>query len=212
VFEPEATREPDWLVWGRALEAIAQSGLAYDPHPFERDRYEQVAAIAAELLASRAGPAAPQPLDGLDAAGHATPKVDVRGAVVREGAILLVRERADGRWALPGGWADIGETPRQAVEREVREETGYVVLARRLAAVHDRRLHGHVPPHRWHTYKLFFECEIVGGAPAASFETSEVRFFAPGALPELASGKTTPDQIALCFAHAADAALPTEFD
>src|SRR5207247_6776471 len=120
---------------------------------------------AAQIAASQTGEEA-EPLAALFAAesGHATPKVDVRGVVFREGRVLLVRGRDDGLWTLPGGWAEIGETPRQAVEKEVREESGYEVRAVKLIGVHDRDLRDR---QRWptHAYKLFFVCELVPSRP-----------------------------------------------
>ena len=143
--------------------------------------------------------------------GYATPKVDVRGAVFRDGRILLVRE--SGLWTLPGGWADVEDTPAQAVERETREEAGYEVRATRLLMCLDRTRHPHVPPRPWRIYKLFFACELVSEerAPLGS-ETDAAEFFAADALPQLDLGRVTPGQIARLFEHAADPRLPVDFD
>ncbi len=81
----------------------------------------------------------------LVAFGYATPKVDVRGSVFRDDQILLVKERADGLWTLPGGWADVNESPREAVVREIMEESGYHTRANKLLAVWDRAKHQHTP-------------------------------------------------------------------
>ena len=108
--------------------------------------------------------------------GYATPKIEVRGAVLRDDQILLVREREDGGWTLPGGWADVGETPSAMVVREVKEESGYDVMPRKLAALFDRNKHPH-PPIASHAYKLFFLCDLIGGEATPSFETPEVAFF-----------------------------------
>jgi ADP-ribose pyrophosphatase YjhB (NUDIX family) len=143
--------------------------------------------------------------------GYATPKVDVRAAVFRGGEILLVRERSDGRWALPGGWADVGDTPAQCVEREVLEEAGLTVRATHLAAVHDGRRNGH-PPRPFHIYKLVFLCDLVGGVVTTSIETDEVAFFPEDDLPPLSHGRVNEGQIALCFQHMRDPTIPTEFD
>lgn len=145
--------------------------------------------------------------------GYATPKIDVRGAVFREGRLLMVREVADeGRWTLPGGWADVNLTPAENVVREVREESGFRVRPRKLAAVWDRTRQGHVPK-PFSAAKLFFLCEIEGGAAATSAETSEVAFFAEAEIPAfLSHDRILPRQIARMFAHWRDPALPTEFD
>ena len=144
--------------------------------------------------------------------GYPTPKVDVRAAAFRDGRILMVRETSDGRWTLPGGWADVNQSARECVEREVREESGYTVRALKLAGVYDYRRQGHVPSHPYSIYKLFFVCELTGGAAQTSIETSEIGFFALDALPELSRGRANAAQIARMFAHRAEPALPTEFD
>jgi ADP-ribose pyrophosphatase YjhB (NUDIX family) len=143
--------------------------------------------------------------------GYATPKIDVRGAVFRDDAILLVKERSDGCWTLPGGWADVGDSPAEAVVREIAEESGYLTRAVKLLALYDRNKHGH-PPIPDHAYKLFFLCEIIGGAPAESTETNGVGFFAEDELPNLSLTRVTPAQIARLFAHNRNPNLPTDFD
>jgi ADP-ribose pyrophosphatase YjhB (NUDIX family) len=203
---------PQWLRWAQALQAIAQNGLAYSQDVYERERFTAVAGIAAEIFATHTQADA-RVLAGLFAGerGHATPKVDTRAAVFQDGKILLVRERADGLWTLPGGWVDVLESPREAVEREVWEESGYRTRAVKLLAVWDRMRHPH-PPHAFHIYKLIFRCEVVGGAPAESIETDGVGFFSPDELPPLSLGRTLPAQITRLFEHYRDPNLPTDFD
>lgn len=187
----------EWLEWTRRLQAIAQSGLAYAEDPYDMERYEQIRRIAAEIAASRSGTVA----DGIDAlfsegSGYATPKVDIRAVVLdEEGAVLLVREKEDGLWTLPGGWVDVGESPSESVEREVKEESGYEVRAVRLLALWDRDKHPH-PPIAFHVYKVVFQCELLSGDPlVASTETEGVGFFFKDALPELSLDRVTPQQI-----------------
>ncbi len=201
-----------WLAWARKLQALAQSGLAYSENPFDRERYEAVRRIAAEMVAGCTG-TDPGLVDELFAgqAGYATPKVDVRGVVFRDDAILLVKERADGRWSLPGGWADIGESPAEATEREVYEESGYRTRAVKLLAFYDRNGHGHTP-YIFHTYKVFFRCELLGGEPTHSIETAEVGFFREDSLPELSLLRVTPEEIARFFEHLRHPDWPTDFD
>jgi ADP-ribose pyrophosphatase YjhB (NUDIX family) len=143
--------------------------------------------------------------------GYATPKVDVRAAVFGDDRILLVREREDGGWTLPGGWADIGESPAQAATRETREESGYQTRAVKLLAAYDRNLHGH-PPIAFHAYKLFFRCELIGGDAAVSNETSGVSWFAEAELPELSVSRVTAGQIHRFFEHYRNPDWPTDFD
>ena len=204
--------QPKWLDWAQRLQAIAQSGITYSPNQYDLDRYEAVREIAAEMMASgSAGPIAPIRDLFAGQTGYATPKVDMRAAVFREERILLVREREDGNWTLPGGWADIGESPAEAVVREVREETGYETRAVKLLAVFDRNRHGH-PPFPFYTYKVFFRCEVVGGAPAVSYETTGVEWFTEDGLPALSTTRVTEAQIHRFFEHARNPDWPTEFD
>ena len=147
--------------------------------------------------------------------GYATPKVGVRGAVFGEdGRILLVREVADsGRWSLPGGWAEVNQSPSESVVREVLEESGFAVSVRKLAAVYDRSRHPHLPPRPFHIYKLFFVCDVVGGKAQTSSETREVAFFAEDEVPgDLSIGRVLPYQITRMFEHARSSTLPTDFD
>ena len=204
--------DPLWLDWAKRLQALAQTGLTFSHNEFDRERYDAVQRIAAEMLSAGTG----APLEAIEALlggerGYATPKVDVRAAVFRDERILLVRERADGRWTLPGGWADVGDSPGRAAEREVREESGYLVRAVKLAAVFDRNLHGHTPL-PFHLWKLFFLCELTGGEARTSIETDGADFFAGDALPPLSIGRVTPAQIAHMFEHHRDRERPTSFD
>jgi len=204
--------DPRWLEWGRRLAAIAQNGLTYTENPFDRERYEQIRAVAAEMLAAGSDNGLEPILDLLNSeAGYTTPKVDARGAVFKDGKILLVKELSDGGWTLPGGWADVGEPPSLAVEREVFEEAGYQVKAVKLAAVFDRSLHGH-PPHLYSIYKLFFMCELLGGEAATSIETGGAEYFAEDDIPPLSVQRTSMDEIQRMFVHFRVRGKPTEFD
>ena len=193
----------------RRLQAIAQNGLHYAESPFDVERYEEVRAIAAEL-ASLDGEEAGTLLAAFAAeSGHATPKVDIRGAVVRDGRILLVRNLDDGLWSLPGGWAEVGETPRRAVEKEVREESGLEVRAHTLLGIYERdtRSRGRFP---FYGYRLLVFCEDGGGEPRHDgVETDATGFFAPHELPEL-SGRTGPAEIERVFAWLRDRTSPPE--
>ena len=205
--------EPDWLVWARELQAIAQTGLAFTESQYDIDRYRAIERLAAAMMAAGSDlPASRIAELFAGEAGYATPKVDVRGAVIRGDEILLIREASDGRWALPGGWADVNQSPSECVVREIFEESGYEARAVKLAAVWDRRRQGHQPPLPFHIYKLFFLCELVGGTARPSHETTAVAFFRPDALPELSTGRTLARQIHRMFEHRRDPALPTDFD
>ena len=204
--------QPQWLTWAQSLQSIAQAGLTYAQNPFDLERYAALRDLAAEIVAHQAEVDPTQMHEiFLHEAGYPTPKVDVRGVVIQDGQILLVKELSDGGWTLPGGWVDVNEPPSRAVEREVWEESGYQVRAARLLALYDRNLHGH-PAHIFHIYKLFFLCELTGGAPADSIETAGASFFSPQALPPLSLGRTTPEEIERLFVLHQNPAWPTDFD
>lgn len=203
---------PRWLALAQRLQALAQSGLTYSENPFDIERYRAVQEVAAEMVADCAG-ADLQMVRELFAGqpGYATPKVDVRGVVFRDDGVLLVKERVDGRWTLPGGWADVNESPGEATVREVYEESGYRTRASKLLALYDRNKHGHTP-YIFHIYKLFIRCELEGGAPAESIETAGVGFFGEHELPELSISRVTPGEIARLFEHYRHSGWPTDFD
>jgi ADP-ribose pyrophosphatase YjhB (NUDIX family) len=204
---------PPWLDWTKRLQAIAQNGLTYARDPFDMERYTAVREVAAEMLAAGSGAeiAVIRDLIGRDT-GHATPKVDLRGVVFRDSELLLVRERSDGRWTLPGGWADPCESPSEGVAREVFEESGFRVRPGKLLAVYDRSRHPHQPPFPFHIYKMFILCEIEGGEAATSIETAEVAFFAEAHLPELSITRVTPGQVRRMFEHHRSPGLPVDLD
>jgi ADP-ribose pyrophosphatase YjhB (NUDIX family) len=207
--------ETRWLLWAREMQALAQTGLAFTRDPYDRERYRRLRALAAEIIAQHVGVQA-QTIEALftQQAGYATPKIDVRGAVFREHRILLVRETSDGhRWTLPGGWADVNESPSESVVKEVREESGLEVRPSKLVAVWDRSKHPHTPSYPFHIWKLFFLCDIVGGEPQCGTETSEVAFFGEDELPsDLSTSRVLPLQLKRMFAHKRQPELPTELD
>ena len=204
-----------WIEWGRKLQAISQSGLHFTQDQYDRERYEQIGKIAAEILASHTSLSVEELLQ-LNAAefGYATPKVDVRGVVFRDDKILLVREITDeGRWTLPGGWADVNDTPTQAIIREVQEESGFETKVIKLLAVYDREKQKHTPPYPYSIYKLFFQLEIIGGEPKINNEVSEIAFFSEAEIPEqLSEARTTKSQLLKFFEHYRKPTLPTDFD
>jgi ADP-ribose pyrophosphatase YjhB (NUDIX family) len=208
--------EPDWLSWSRELQAIAQSGLTFTRDPYDKERYEALRALAATIMAAHTSTPA-QAIEDLFRAerGYATPKVEVRAAVFdAEARILMVREVLDGgRWTLPGGWADVNLTPAENVLKEVREESGYDVRVRKLAAAWDRTRQGH-PASVFSCCKLFYLCDLTGGSAATSLETSEVGWFAQGALPldDLSVGRVLASQIRRMFDHFREPDLATDWD
>jgi ADP-ribose pyrophosphatase YjhB (NUDIX family) len=202
------------LEWARKVQAIAQNGLAFTQDEFDRERFEQLRGLASRILTSELNitPGQLQEIWKGDE-GYATPKVDVRGGVFDQDKVLLVRERSDGKWTLPGGWVDVGDAPAFAVEREIREESGYLAKAVKLAAVFDRNSPKHgAPPSILAIYKLFFICELTGGTATLSNETDGVEFFPVNQLPPLSSGRATQSQIERLYQHHLNRNLPTDFD
>lgn len=208
----EASQNLLWLDWVQRLQGIAQSGLTFTEGVYDRERYHKIQELVSEIMATYSNM---QPTHVLNLfqneKGYATPKVDARGAIFQDDRVLLVRERDDQKWTLPGGWIDVGESPSQAVEREVFEESGYQSKAVKLAALYDRNKHSHTPG-LFHSYKLFFLCELIGGAPQPSIETDAIDFFPVQALPELSLSRVIPSQIARLYDHWQHPDWPTDFD
>jgi len=197
----------------RRLHALARTGLHFCREEYDRQRYEEIETLAVELLA---GPdtGEMQRLTRLWAGeqGYVTPKVEVRAATFdADGRVLLVRERLDGRWTLPGGWADVNESPAQSVEKEIEQESGYRARAVKLAALYDRSRHGHGPT-LFHSWKAFFLCEIEGGEARTSYETDAVEWYALDALPAMSLGRSTPQQVRRMREHWLARGLPADFD
>ena len=208
-----ATPHPDWLRWTQRLQAIAQTGLTYARDPYDLERYAEMQQIVGEMLAAGSGQPLTPILDFLtQQTGYATPKIDTRGVVFREDKLLLVRERSEGLWTLPGGWADVGLSPAENVEREIREESGFRARAVKLLAVYDRHKHPHEPPLPFHVYKLFMLCTLLDGEATTSYETDAIGFFGEDEIPPLSLGRITAGQIARMFAHHREPSLPTDFD
>ena len=207
-------QRPDWLRWAQRLQSIAQTGLTYAEDPYDLERYEQLRELALEMASDGLArdPDAVRVVFASDA-GYPTPKVDVRAVVFRGDELLLVRERRSQAWTLPGGWADVGDTPSLAAERETLEESGYQVRAEKLLALLDKARHEH-PPSVDYTYKVLIACRLEGGEPVTSHEIDDVGFFTEDAIAglELDLDRTTPGQVALAFAHHRDATLQTTFD
>ncbi len=181
---------PQWLIWAREIQALAQTGNHFAVNDYQRERYQRLEEISAEII-NACSDLEFEPLKNAfhEQIGYATPRVDVRGAVFQEGKLLMVRERSDGGWTMPGGWADVGDVPSQAAEREVWEEAGFRVKATKLVGVYDANRLG--PLTVFHAFKLVFLCELLEGEATPSNETSEVAFFGPDELPLQLSGERT---------------------
>ena len=202
---------PKWLDLAREIQALAQTGLTYTQNEFDTQRYNRLMEIAADIVTSHTDLEKEATLKGFSGQlGYATPKIDVRGAIVRDNRILLVQERMDGKWCMPGGWSDVGELPSAMVEREVLEESGFRVRAQKVIAVYDaNRI---IPMELYHAYKIIFLCTIVEGEPRPSYETLAVDFFDLQGLPALSSWRTNERMLREVFAHVQDPSRVAAFD
>ena len=201
-----------WLEFAIRIQSIAQAGLQYSSNPYELERYAELRQIAAEMMAARTD----LPVDIIrdvfcNERGYQTPKIDTRAAVFVDGKILLVHENS-GKWALPGGWCDVDQSVASNTEKEVREETGCTVHAKKIIAVQDWRKHN-VKNYAFGVIKIFVLCEYEGGEFEDNIETSEALFFNRDELPDhLAVEKTTREQILMCFDAYENPDAPTAFD
>lgn len=206
--------EDVWLTWAKRLKSIASTGLHFTRDRHDRERYEEIAHIASQMLASL-GSVPMERINGLIsdfAKGYATPKVDVRAALFHENRILLVREASDGLWTLPGGFAEVGLSARENVVKEVWEEASLRVAVRRVYALRHKAKHAY-PPDVRDFYKLFFICDPIGEiSPHPGLDTIEVGFFGPEDLPPLSSARTVRDDITMAFASKNDAIGAARFD
>jgi ADP-ribose pyrophosphatase YjhB (NUDIX family) len=203
---------PQWLNWAREIQALAQTGYHYAEDDYNCERYRRLSEIAAEIISIHTELKFGSLLELFQRqTGYATPRVDVRGAVFRDGKLLLVKERNDGGWTMPGGWADVGDVPSESVEREVYEEAGFRVKAKKVIGVYDAN---RIPPLEiFHAYKIVFLCEILNGEPRPSNETSAVLFFKYDDIPAGLSGERTKIRhIDDAFAFLADPGRATVFD
>jgi len=203
---------PRWLIWAREIQALSQTGFHYAENEYQRQRYQRLFEIAAEIISEHTDLETSSLVKTFKSQiGYATPRVDVRGAVFRDGKLLLVRERLDGGWTMPGGWADVGDLPSAAVEREVWEEAGFRVKARKVVGVYDANRAD--PLELFHAFKIVFLCEILSGEARPSNETSEVTFFGWDEIPGVFSGERTKlRHIQDAFAAYQDMTCPTVFD
>ena len=193
--------EHKWLDWAKQLQSIAQAGLTYSKDIYDIERFEQIRAISIDML-SQQTKMEHTVIRELFAneTGYATPKVDIRAVVFQNNKILMVRENTDGVWSLPGGWADIGLTPSEVAVKEVQEEAGFEVKATKLIGMMDMKCHPHTPS-PYHIYKIFIQCEIIGGSAKEGIETSAVDFFSESKIPPLSTARITESQIQLAFKH-----------
>ncbi len=200
-----------WLEWAVELQSLAQAGLTYGRDVYDRERYERIREISAEMVAHQTE----IPVEKVknlfcNETGYQTPKLDTRAAIFDEDRILLVREN-NGKWSLPGGWVDVNVSVKENTIKEVKEESGLNVPADRIIAVQDRAKHNH-PPYAYGVCKIFVLCTVTGGCFEQNSETTEYRYFDMENLPPLSEEKNTAEQIAMCFSAYHNEQWITVFD
>jgi ADP-ribose pyrophosphatase YjhB (NUDIX family) len=203
---------PPWLRWAREIQSLSQTGLTYAAKDYDVQRYRRFMEIAAEIVQNHTNLDKNQLLENfLAQSGYATPKIDVRGAMIQDGKILLVQERLDKCWCMPGGWAEVGGLPSQSIIREIREESGFEVAPRKCIGVYDAN-RGPSPVEFYHAYKIVFLCEIIGGQARPSEETLAVDFFSFDDLPPLSRFRTNERHLGDVQAHLIEELRPAAFD
>ncbi|MFJ5765702.1 NUDIX hydrolase [Lysinibacillus sp. NPDC093210] len=201
-----------WLEWAKKIQALSQAGLAFSKDIYDIERYEELRNISAEIMSQHTELEMTKIKDLFtNETGYQTPKVDVRGVVFKNSQILMVKENIDNKWALPGGFCDIGLSPSENVVKEIKEESGYKVMPVRLLALLDKNKHPH-PPEPYHYYKIFILCEIIGGEATIGIETNNVQFFSQHHLPPLSTNRNTTSQIDLLFEFLRTPEKETLFD
>jgi len=187
---------PDhWLTIAKKINSIAQTGLAFTKDKFDRERYNELLDLSIQIL-NNITKIDTKKLDFIfnREIGYQTPKVGIRAVVFQDNKILLVKERMDNKWSLPGGYADIGMTPSEIAINEVKEESGFDVRPLRILGLIDYNKHQN-RPFPFDIYQIFMECEIIGGEPTIGIETSDIGFFSIDDLPELSVRRVTKEQI-----------------
>jgi ADP-ribose pyrophosphatase YjhB (NUDIX family) len=201
-----------WLKWAAELQSIAQSGITYSTNIYDTDRYEKIRSIVVEILHDYTEMDHKKIRDLFASeTGYQTPKVDVRAAVFKDNSILMVKEKLDGAWSLPGGWADVNTSVGESIIRECREEAGAVVKPKRIIAIH----HGNKHNNRlfpFTIYKIFVECELIETSFKENIETLDAQFFKADMLPPVSFERNNPDQIKLCFDARDSKLFETIFD
>jgi ADP-ribose pyrophosphatase YjhB (NUDIX family) len=204
--------EEKWLRWASQLQSIAQAGLTFSADQYDLDRYEKIRDIAVEILHEHTD-IEHKKIRELFASetGYQTPKVDIRASVFKNDKILMVKEKVDGVWSLPGGWADVNTSVSESAVRECFEEAGAIVIPKRIIAIHHANKHNN-PLFLYTIYKIFVECELVEDSFRENSETLEAGFFDAGNLPELSTDRNTAGQIRMCFEAKKHEVFETIFD
>ncbi len=188
-----------WLEWAKRIQSLSQAGLSFSKDVYDLERYEELRSLSAEIMAEYTD-------EGMEniqelftnEQGYQTPKTDVRGAVFREEKILLVREKLDNNWSLPGGFCEVGLSPAENILKEIKEESGYEVIPQKIVALLDMNNHPH-PPQPFHYYKIFIQCKIIGGKATTGIETNDIHFFPKRICPHFLPVEIQPHKLKCCL-------------
>ena len=208
----EKNLEFKWLEIAREIQQLSQTGLAFATNDYEKERYKRLNEITSEIIEHHTD-LEKESLHKvlMNQPGYATPKVDVRAAVIKDGKILLVQESTDNCWAMPGGWADVGNLPSEVASRECKEESGYDVKPIKVVGVFDANRSGR-PLEFFHAFKVIFLCELIGGEAKPSNETLDVQFFDFNDLPSLSLNRTNEKHLNEIKLHFTNPERKTFFD
>ncbi|NEU04870.1 NUDIX hydrolase N-terminal domain-containing protein [Clostridium senegalense] len=191
-------KNEQWLQWAIELQSLAQAGLTYGKDVYDKERYERIREISAEIVSNMSDiPLGMVKSIFCNESGYQTPKLETRASIFENGKILLVREN-DGKWSLPGGWCDVNVSVGENTVKEVKEESGLDVVADRIIAIQDRAKHN-LPVYAYGICKVFVQCSVIGGQFEENIETTEYGYFEVDNLPELATEKNNEEQIKMCF-------------
>lgn len=197
--------------WAKELQSLAQAGLYYGKDAFDRERYQRIREIAAEMVAVRTEIPVEKVTDLFCGdTGYQTPKVDTRAAIIQDGKILLVCEKG-GKWSMPGGWCEYNLSPADNTIKEVKEEAGLDVVIQKVISVQDRDRHNR-PAYAYGVVKLFYQCKVTGGTFSPNLETSASKYFSLDELPPLAEEKCSEEQVRMCFKACGDENWKVQFD
>jgi ADP-ribose pyrophosphatase YjhB (NUDIX family) len=191
--------ETKWLKWATELQSIAQAGLAFSTDNYDRDRYQKIRKLAIDIIHEYTDVEDGKIRDLFASeTGYQTPKVDIRAAVFKEGKILMVREKVDGKWSLPGGWADVNTSVSESAIRECLEEAGAEVKPDRIIAIQLANRHN-LTNFPYTVYKIFVQCDLIKNNFAENTETLDADFFSIDSLPPLSTNRNNKKQVEMCF-------------
>lgn len=204
-------RNEKWLQWAVELQSLAQAGLYYGRDVYDKERYERIREISAEMINEKSDIGLEKVRDLFCCeTGYQTPKLDTRAAIFRDGKILLVKEN-NGKWSMPGGWVDVDVSVKENTVKEVKEEAGLDVTADLVIAIQDRDKHN-LPVYAYKVCKVFVLCSVLGGEFKKNIETVDSGYFGLDELPELSEDKNNYEQIKMCFDAYRAECWVTQFD